>query len=45
MDQVNRIKELEAALLIAVEYLEAYLGSDADDSETVKHLHTVLGNG
>lgn len=44
MDQAERIKELEAALLMAVEDLEAYMGSDADESETIKFFHTVLGN-
>ena len=37
-----RQKELEDALDVAVEFIEELMGSDADDSETLKHLRNVL---
>ena len=37
-----REKELEDALEVAVEFIEELIGSDADDSETLKHLRNVL---
>lgn len=38
-----RIRELEEALAMAIEDLEAYRGSDAEDNETMKYLNSVMG--
>ena len=40
--EYERIKELEDALEVALEFIEELMGSDADDSKTVKHLRNVL---
>lgn len=41
----KRIAELERALIDAILALEAAYGSDADDSETIRHLAAVLNRG
>lgn len=40
-----RIEELEAALSVAIEALDGFYGSDAEDSETFQHLVEVLNRG
>lgn len=41
----KRIAELERALILAIETIEAAYGSDAEDSETVQHLARILNKG
>lgn len=38
----KRVLELEEALDMALVYLEEIMGSDYDDSETVKHIEAIL---
>jgi hypothetical protein len=41
----QRIERLEAALGLAIDYLVALMGSDADDSETVAYLNRIYTGG
>lgn len=36
------VKRCVAALALAIDYIEELLGSDADDSQTLKHLRKEL---
>lgn len=42
IELTRRNAELTEALSLAIDVLESFYGSDADDSKTVEHLRSVL---